>query len=51
MDIIPRTRNRFFYYHLLYARTFSNSNIVSSLLGDDIKDCAYKINVHCLWAS
>lgn len=46
MDIIPSTRNRFSYYHLLCARTSPNSNIMSSLLEEGIMDCAYKTNVH-----
>lgn len=46
MHIILRTGNRFSYYRFLYAKTSSSSNIMSSLLEEDIEDCACKINVH-----
>lgn len=46
MAIIPRTRNRLSYCHLLCARTPSNSNFTSSLLQEVIMGCVYKINVH-----
>lgn len=45
MDEISRTRNRFACY-LLYDRTSSNSNIMSSIVEENIMDLAYKINVH-----